>query len=209
MAAEKHFSISLGRQLGSGGGEIARFLADKLNFKFYDRELLYAAAVKSGYSTEIFEKRDEEKSEFHSFISNLIPFVGTADYYGNHVDEDALFRILSETIRQIADEENCIFVGRCAEYVLRERKECMLSIFICADTEDRIARLCQLRDIKPEAARKLIQTNDKRRAAFHDFYSTQQWGRAATYDLCINQSRLGMDKTKEFLLEYVRQRFNL
>ena len=125
------------------------------------------------------------------------------------MDEDALFRILSETIRQIASEENCLFVGRCAEYILRERQDRLLSVFICADAEDRVARLCELRGIKPDAARKLIQTNDKRRAAFHDFYSNHQWGRAATYDLCINQSRLGMEGTKRFLLEYVKRRFNL
>ncbi len=209
MSNDKKYSICLGRQLGSGGSEIARFLAEQLNFKFYDKEILCAAAAKSGYSTEIFEEKDEEKSELHTFISNLIPFIGTADYYGNHVDEDSLFRILSETIQSIAEEENCIFVGRCAEYILRKRADSMTSVFICADDEDRITRLCDSRGIKPAIARKLIATNDKRRAAFHDFYSNHQWGHASTYDLCINQSRLGIEATKHLILDYVRKRFNL
>lgn len=206
---DKKYSICIGRQLGSGGSEIARFLAEQLNFKFFDKELLYAAAAKSGYSTEMFEKNDEEKNDLHSFITTFIPFVGGADFYGNHVDEDSLFRILSDTIHGISKEENCILVGRCAEYILRENKESMLSIFITADEEDRINRLCELRKISKHAAHKLINTNDKRRAAFHDFYSTHQWGKASTYDLCINQSRLGIEDTKKFLLEYVKKRFSL
>ena len=209
MDKEKKYAICLGRQLGSGGREISQYLSDQLKFTFYDRELLYAAAARSGYSTDMFEKSDEEKSDLHSFISHLVPFVGTADFYGNRVDEDFLFRILSETIRGIAAEENCIFVGRCAEYILREKKDTMVSVFISADETDRVERLCQVRNIKPNAARKLISTNDKRRAAFHDFYSSAQWGRATTYDLCVNQSRLGMEKTKEYVLEYVKKRFDI
>jgi cytidylate kinase len=209
MDNNQKISICLGRQLGSGGSEIARFLAKELGFTFYDKEIICAAAAKSGYSTDIFEEKDEEKSDLHTFFSNLIPFVGSADFYGNHVDEDALFRILSETIQSIAAEENCIFVGRCAEYILRNRRDTMMSVFVCADDEDRITRLCEARNIKPNAARKLIATNDKRRAAFHDFYSNHQWGYASTYDLCINQSRLGLENTKHFILDYIRQRFDL
>ena len=206
---QTHYAIALGRQLGSGGSEVAKYLSQQLNFTYYDRNLLNAAAEKSGYSSDIFERSDEEKSSVHSFLTNFIPFLGTGDYYGNPVDEDALFRILSETIRGIAEEENCIFVGRCAEYILRDRPKQLASIFISADTESRILRLCERRKIKPEHARKLIITNDKRRAAFHDFYSTCQWGRAATYDICLNSSRLGMEETKHFALEYIKRRFNL
>ena len=209
MDKEKKYAICLGRQLGSGGHEIAKYLAGELGFNFYDKELLYAAAARSGYSTDMFEKNDEEKSELHSFISHLVPFVGTADFYGNHVDEDFLFRILSETIQGIAAEENCIFVGRCAEYILREKRGTMVSVFISADEGDRVERLCKLRGIKPNAARKLISSNDKRRAAFHDFYSSRQWGRASTYDLCVNQSCMGMENTKKLVLEFVKQRFGI
>ena len=209
MASNKFFSIALGRQLGSGGSEIAKYLAEQLGFNYYDRELLYAAAAKSGYSRELFEKSDEEKSELHTFFANLIPFMGSTDYYGNQVDEDSLFRILSDTIRSIADQENCVFVGRCAEYILRDRLKTMFSVFVSADPENRILRLCEERKIKPEAARKLILTNDKRRSAFHDFYSTNQWGHANTYELCVNTSRIGMENSKKMILDYVKQKFGL
>jgi len=209
MDKDQRYAICLGRQLGSGGYEIAKYLADELHFNFYDRELLYAAAAKSGYSTDIFERNDEEKSDLHSFIAHFVPFIGTADYYGNHVDGDFLFRILSETIQSIAAEENCIFVGRCAEYILREKKDTMVSIFVSADMDDRVKRICKKQNIKPAAAKKIISSNDKRRAVFHDFYSTNQWGKAATYDLCVNQSCLGMEKTKELILGYIKTRFDI
>ena len=209
MESKKCYSICLGRQLGSGGSEIAKYIAEQLGFRFYDRELLYAAAAKSGYDRKLFEKSDEEKSELHTFFTNLIPFISSTDYYGNQVDEDSLFRILSETIRSIANEENCLFVGRCAEYILRDHKNTMFSVFISADSEARIHRLCEMRKIKVEAAHKLIQTNDKRRSAFHDFYSTHQWGKASTYDMCLNTSRIGVDEAKKLILEYARRRFNI
>lgn len=209
MADKKFYSIALGRSLGSGGSEIAKYLAEQLNLNYYDRELLSAAAVKSGYNQELFEKSDEEKSELHSFFTNLIPFMSSTDYYGNKVDEDALFHILSETIRSIAATENCIIVGRCAEYILRDHRDTMLSVFVAADPENRILRLCDKRHIKPEQARKLILTNDKRRSAFHDFYSTNQWGHANTYDLCVNTSRIGIEEAKKIVLAYAKQRFGL
>ena len=134
--------------------------------------------------------------------------MGSADYYGNHVDEDFLFRILSDTIHQIATEENCVIVGRCAEYILRDYPG-MTSIFISADTDERVRRLCQSKEIQPASARKLLTTNDKRRAAFHDFYSSCQWGHASTYHLCINQSVLGMEATKSSVLDFVRRRYHL
>ena len=205
----KHYAVCLGRQLGSGGGEIAKYLADELGFSFYDKELLYAAAARSGYSTDVFERSDEEKGDLHSFFSHLVPFVGAADFYGNHMDGDFLFRILGDTIRGIASEQDCVFVGRCAEYILREKKDAMVSVFIVADEDDRVKRLCEKMKIKPAAAHKLIVSNDKRRAVFHDFYSTNQWGKALTYDLCINQSRFGMEKTKALVLEFIKKRFDI
>lgn len=201
-------AICIGRQLGSGGYQIAKSIAEQLNFKLCDKEVLYVASTKSGLNKELFEKSDEEKSSLHSFLTNLIPFVGSGDFYGNSVDEESLFRVLSESINELAEQENCVFVGRCAEYILRE-KEDMISIFVSADNEDRIARLCEKRGIKAEAAKKLIAQNDRRRANFHDFYSTRQWGHASTYDLCINTSRLGTEASTKIILDFIRQRFGI
>ena len=202
------FSVCLGRQLGSGGRDIARELAQRLNLKFYDKELIYIAASKSGYSKELFEKSDEEKSSIHTFFTNFVPFLGSTDFYGNQVDEESLFSILSQTIRELAAEDNCIFVGRCAEYILREKK-LMTSVFISADMDDRINRIKQQFNVSKEQAHKRIIANDKHRSSFHNFYSPMLWGEAATYDLCINSSKLGIEATEDFLAEYIQKRFQI
>lgn len=203
-----HFAVCLGRQLGSGGRIIGRQIAEELGFKFYDKELIYTAAAKSGYSKELFEKSDEEKSNLHTFFTNFIPFLGSTDFYGNHVDEESLFSILSQTIKEIAATDNCLFVGRCAEYILREHPR-MTSIFISANMKDRIKRVSEMRKISAEEAKRVIQNNDKRRATFHDFYSSRQWGYASTYELCINSSFLGLDATKGLCVDYIKKRFTL
>lgn len=205
---EQPYSVCLGRQLGSGGRIIGRQIADELGLQFYDKELIFAAAAKSGYSKELFEENDEEKSNFHTFLTNFIPFLGSTDFYGNQVDEESLFSILSQTIKELAQKESCLFVGRCAEYILREQTR-MTSIFISANAKDRIKRVAEHRKISNEAARRAIADNDKRRAAFHDFYSNYQWGYASTYELCINSSLLGLEGTKDFCVDFIRRRFNL
>jgi len=201
-------AICVGRQLGSGGYEIAKSIAAELNFRLCDKEVLSVASTKSGLNKDLFEKSDEEVSSLHSFLANLVPFIGTGDFYGNSVDEESLFRVLSETISEFAENENCVFVGRCAEYILRNKPE-MLSIFISADLDDRITRVAERRQIKPEAAKKLIVQNDRRRANFHDFYSSNQWGHASTYDLCINTSRLGKEASTKIVIDFIKKRFDI
>jgi cytidylate kinase len=208
MDNQETFAVCLGRELGSGGHAIAKHIADQLHLKFYDKELIYIAASKSGYSKELFEKSDEEKSTIHTFFTNFIPFLGSTDFYGNQVDEESLFSILSQTIRELAEQDNCLFVGRCAEYILRH-KPLMTSIFISADMQDRVDRLMDSHHISAEHAKHFIINNDKHRASFHDFYSENQWGMASTYELCVNSSKLGLEDTELFITDYIRKRFSL
>ncbi len=203
-----YFSVCLGRQLGSGGYIIGQTIAQELGLKFYDKELIYAAAEKSGYSKELFEKSDEERSVIRSFFTNCFPFLGNVDFYGNQVNEEALFSILSQTIRELAGKNNCLFVGRCAEYILRHHPN-MASIFISADMNDRIQRIAEKKGVSHDRAKHLATHNDKNRAIFHDFYSNNQWGHASTYDLCINSTRLGVDETAKLAIQFIKTRFNL
>ncbi|MEG1580138.1 MAG: cytidylate kinase-like family protein [Bacteroidaceae bacterium] len=202
------FVINIGRQLGSGGRIIGKRIAEDLGIRFYDKELIYLAAKESGFSEELFEQNDEQKSMLRSFFSNLIPFVGSGDIYDNQVSEESLFRILSDTIKTAAEQDNCVFIGRCSEYILREKKDC-ISLFISANDEDRIKRICEYNDVTREMAIKLIHASDKRRAAFHDFYSSGAWGAATTYDCCINSSMLGLDDTTELVKDVIKKRFHL
>lgn len=119
---ENTFVINVGRQLGSGGKEIGLRLADMFGIQCYDKELLVRAAKESGIDADNFVNSDERKKGFRSFFSNFIPLIGSGDFYGNPISEETLFRIQSETIKKIAKEHSCIFIGRCADYVLRHKQ---------------------------------------------------------------------------------------
>lgn len=206
--SENTFVINVGRQLGSGGKQVGLLLAEKFGIKCYDKELLGRAAKESGLSTDSFLKKDEHKESYRSFFSNFIPFIGSGDIYGNPISEEALFRFQSETIRRIADEHSCIFIGRCADYVLRDKQRCA-NIFISANMSDRIKRLCDRHQISAAEAKKLIAHGDNHRASYYNFYSEGTWGAADTYHLCINSSVLGIEGTTEYVAEFICKKLNI
>ena len=203
----KDFVITIGRQLGSGGKEIAEKLSERLQIPVYDKKLLKFAAKESGLDTTVFESADERESDslfgsvfsIHGSLSNV--FSGT----GSCMESDSLFKIQSEVIRQIAQKENCIIIGRCAEYVLRDHPG-ITSIYITADKADRIARIAGKEAVSNEKAKELMEKGDKKRRSYHDYYATTRWGEAQSYDLCINSSRLGIEGTVDFLYNFIKSR---
>lgn len=205
----KNFVISIGRQKGSGGKEIAEKLARRLGVKIYDKKLLEVAAKESGLDTSVFEETDERES--HTFMGNMFSIHGSLANVlsgGSCIEEDQLFEIQSETIRNIAAKESCIIVGRCAEYILRDHPA-MTSIFITADSKERAARIMDSEGLEHDRAVEFIEKSDKRRRQYHDYYATTRWGEARCYDLCINSSRLGIEETVETIYRYVCNRFSL
>lgn len=204
------FVITIGRQLGSGGKEIAEKLGKKLNITVYDKKLLEVAAKESGLDTTVFENADEKESD--SFFGNIIALrnsiAGTINGYGSCMQNDKLFQIQSEAMRMIAENESCITIGRCAEYVLREHPN-HISIFVTADMPNRIARIMQNNGLNETKAEEFIAKADKERKAYHDYYATTLWGDAKSYDICINSSRLGIDATADYLYVYIKQRLAL
>lgn len=206
----KNYVISIGRQLGSGGKEIAEKLGKRLNISVYDKKILEAAAQESGLDTDTFVNADEKESD--SFFGNFVTLRDTiAGYFagqGNCLDSDHLFQIQSEVIRNIATKESCIIIGRCSEYILRDHPS-MLSIFITADNKDRITRIMHKEGVNENEAVELMEKGDKKRKSYHDYYATTEWGVARHYDLCINSSRLGIEESVELIYEYVKRRFEL
>ena len=195
------FVINIGRQLGSGGKAVGEAVAARLGIGVYDKQLINLAAEQSGICPEIFEKADEKESRnlFATFIGYLrSPFVGS-EYSGSNVlSSDALFKIQSDVIRDLASRESCVFVGRCA-----------VNIFIAAGRAERIERLCRLHGIAPGEAESLMDRTDARRAAYYNYYSSGTWGMAETYDLCIDSSVLGIDGTTGFVLEFVERKLGV
>lgn len=202
------FVINIGRQLGSGGRAIGHLLADHFNIAYYDKEILTMAAKESGLCPEIFEKSDERKGFFRSVFGSLFPFLGEGDFYNNQISDESLFRIQSEAIRKAAGDHSCIFIGRCADYILRDNPRCV-NIFIAADMDDRVRRVCDFDHISPKEAERKIEAGDKGRADYYNFYSSGTWGAAATYHLCINSSVLGIDETAAYLIGFIRKKLQL
>ncbi|MGI6231955.1 MAG: AAA family ATPase [Prevotella sp.] len=206
MENHNHIIISLGRQVGSGGLTLARMLAEDLGCKLYDRELLYLAAKESGFSETIFEKNDEQKGFFKTLTHLHVPFVSDSNFFHNDISDENLYRLQSEVIQKAADEGSCVFVGRTADYVLRNRKD-MLRLFITSPLDVRVKRVAERQSISENAAAKYIKEKEEDRASYYNYYTGKEWGAAESYDLCIDSSILGLEGTEKFIASFVREKF--
>ncbi len=204
----KKIIITVGRQIGSGGRIIAKLLAEEFGCKFLDRELLNLAAKESGFSEKFFEQNDEQKGFLKSFFHLPITHVGDNNLYKNDFSQEGLYKFQSDAIIHAASEGSCVFVGRTADYVLRNCKD-VVNIFITANIDDRIKALCQRKDIDRATARKLISNGESQRASYYNYYTSKQWGHSESYDLCVNSSLLGLEGTERFIAQFIRQRFGL
>ena len=193
--------INIGRQFGSGGGFVAQAIGSKLGIPVYDNELICKAAEESGYSKSVFEGGEKRKSLFSmsSFFSSGRLGLGETGY----VNDDMLFKIQSEVIRNIAEKGDAIIVGRCADYILRDR-EC-LDVFVCAPMEYRIRRLVENEGLTDDEAESLMRRKDRTREAYYNFYTFGSWGVASNYDLCVDSSILGIDGTADYIIEFGRR----
>lgn len=204
----KKIIINVGRQLGSGGRVIAKMLADDFGCGFYDRELLNLAAKESGFREELFEQNDEHKGFFRSLFHTLSPHVSETSFYNNDMSQEGLFKFQSDAIRKAADGGSCVFVGRCADYVLRDYEN-VFNIFITADTEYRIKQVMERKGCDEAKARKIISSGDSERASYYNYYTGKKWGSSESYDLCINTCLLGLERTEKYIAQIIRERFGL
>ena len=206
-----NYVINIGRQLGSGGKEIGEKLAARLGIDFYDKELINLASEESGLCKEFFEKADEKASQgiIGGLFGMRFPFISEgAMPCNNCLSNDALFKVQSDVIRRLAAEKSCVFVGRCADYILREHPRCA-NVFISASKEDRIGRICRIHQVNEEAAEEILEKADKRRSEYYNYYSYKTWGAAATYHLCVDSSSLGVEETVRFVEEFVVKKLEL
>ena len=204
------FIISVGRQLGSGGREIGELLAARFGIDFYDKELISLASEQSGLCPEFFERADEQAQQGpRGFFSIRFPFISEGSLPAlNSLSNDALFKVQSDVIRSLAEEKSCLFMGRCADYILREHHH-LVSVFITANRNDRIQRLVDRKGISAEEAESIMDKGDKKRAEYYNYYSSKTWGMASSYDLCVNSSLLGIDGTVDFIEAFIRRSLGL
>ncbi len=206
---DEKYVINIGRQLGSGGRTIGEELASQLGISFYDKELIQIASQESGLGKEFFEKVDEKAS--HSIFGGLLDlrsFSSDEVYSTNYLSNETLFKIQSDVIRGLAEQDSCLFIGRCADYVLKDNPRC-LNIFISADMNDRVKRIAETQQIPENKAKDLIEKMDKKRAGYYNYYSNKVWGAAGSYHLCINSSVLGVSETVTFIRQFTEKRFEL
>ena len=166
----KHIIINIGRQLGSGGHDIGRMLALDFQAKYYDRELLNLAAKESGLSEKIFEQNDEKKGFFRGLLNLGSPHVSSGRVYNSGVSQESLFQFQSEAIKKAANEGSCVFVGRCADYVLRNLPN-TVSVFVTASMDYRVQQIMNKRHLDEDAARKFIEQGESERATYYNYYT--------------------------------------
>ena len=204
----KHIIINVGRQLGSGGHDIGRMLALDFQAKYYDRELMNLAAKESGFSEKFFEENDEKKGFFKGLFNVQTSHLSGGSMYKTNFSQESLFQFQSEAIIKAAREGSCVFVGRCADYVLRDFGN-TVNIFISAPMSFRIEQIMNKQHLDPEAARKFIEQKESKRAAYYNYYTGKKWGAAESYDLCIDTSILGIMETEKLIAYFIRKKFEI
>lgn len=191
----KKVIITIGREYGSGGRIIGRKLAEELGFKFYDKELLEEVARKSQLAPELISRHDEKPN---GMMNSL--FASTSSY--SLPLNQKVFLAQFETIREIAEkDESCVIVGRCADYILEDRKD-VVNVFIHAPLDQRIKRIVELYNADEKKALETIKKIDKKRASYYNFFTNKKWGRSLGYHLSIDSS-LGLDQTVQVIKQYV------
>ncbi|MBQ8910040.1 MAG: cytidylate kinase-like family protein [Oscillospiraceae bacterium] len=190
--------ITISREFGSGGSTIGRKVAEKLGIPFYDKELVDQIAVESGFAPQYVEEHGEH-SPGKSFFSYAFAHHGVPGVMNGLSTADFLWNIQCNVILQLADKGPCVIVGRNADYILKDRKDC-LHTFIHADMDfraDRIVRLYGESEKSPEAR---LQEKDKRRRVNYQHYTGRTWGTAQNYDICLNSSAIGIDECVDIIV---------
>lgn len=196
----KNLVITVGREYGSGGHDIAELLAKRLGLPFYDNELITIAAKESGLGESAFSNAEKVATSTFGFALNAS---GTGREYGISMN-DRMFLIQSSIIKTIADRESAVIVGRCSNAVLQDYTP-TINVFISASLEHRIKSAMEREHLLESDARRFVLKMDKYRATYYNFYSTDsKWGDRRTYDLCIDRTGLEVEEAVDILERYIR-----
>ena len=193
--------ITIGRENGSGGRQLGSELAAALGVKCYDSELINETAKASGFATSFVETHEEQRPG--SFLYSLVTGGGViADEQPFPVQ---IFQAQSEVIRTIAARESCVIVGRCADYILQDKAKC-LKVFIHADMAFRAKRIVEVYGEREQSPEQRLRDKDKRRAAYHRFYTNMKWGYAQNYHITLDSGELGIDKCADIIADLYKSK---
>jgi putative MATE family efflux protein len=186
--------ITISREFGSGGRYIGRIIADKLGIKFYDKDLVTLVSKEAGLAEEFIEEH-EQKREWGSSLNSA------------YNTDDKLFEAETRVIKEIAQKESCVIIGRCADYILKDEKN-ILKVFIYSDKDDKVNRAVKYYEMNEKNAAKEIEKVNKNRAKHYKYYTNQVWGEKENYDFAMNSDLLGVDKTAELISQIVIDKYN-
>ncbi len=192
----KQIVITLAREYGSGGRYVGRLIADKLGIKLYDKDFIVKVAKETGLSEEYIEN-NEQKRDILSGLNN--------GYYFGLNNSDELFLKEAELIKEVADKESCVIIGRAADFILKDRKN-VVKIFIYSTIEDKIKRATEIYGFNKEKAEKEIKRIDKLRANHYKYYTEKEWDNHSNYDICINSDTLGVEKTADLICDMIKDK---
>ena len=193
--------ITISRQCGSGGHTIGKTAAERLGIPFYDKKLVQIVAERSGLSAETVRREGEYSSASSLFtsVSSRGYSAYNANQRGNMALPDQINAYQTELIKELAEKESCVIVGRCADYILQGREDCF-HVFITGALPDRANRVIAEHGVAVDAARSHVKERDRKRSSYYKHITDQAWGMAANYDLCLNSSKLGIDRCVELIL---------
>ena len=203
----ENYVITIARGFGSGGRTIGKMLSESLGIAYYDKDLIKLASEESGINESLFGEADEKvKNTLFKkravYKDTLIP-PDSSDFVSN----DNLFNFQAKIIKDLADKESCVIVGRCADYVLRERKN-VIKVFVYADIRACIKNVMEIYSCEEREAMRLIEKIDKTRSTYYKYYVGREWDNARNYDLCLNSSELGFEKCVEIIKDYIKIKNN-
>ena len=203
------YVITIARGFGSGGRTIGKLLAKKLDINYYNDDLIKLASEESGINIELFGKADERvktnlfKRYNRSYGEKLI-----SPDSDDFVSGDNLFNYQAKIIRSLAEKQNCVIIGRCGNYILRDNPN-VIRLYIYADEKTCIKNVTDMYGILPDEALKKIESIDKTRAAYYKYYTGELWNNMAHYDLCLNTSNLSFDKATDIIIDYLKNKVEL
>lgn len=198
----ENYVITIARGYGSGGRTVGKMLAEQLNIPFYDRELFYLASEDSGINLSLFGELDEKvrKGLFspstHKYTGGLIP-PESSDF----VSDENLFNYQAKIIRELANRQSCVIVGRCADFVLKDYEN-LVDVLVWAPLENCVQNIMEIEGLSSKEAERKIKKIDKHRSEYYHYYTGHEWNDVRNYSFCVNSGRIGFDKTAQAIRQF-------
>lgn len=195
--------ITISRAFGSGGRTIGKEVAQRLGIPYYDKELVDKVAEESGFHADFIEEAGEYAPVTNSFLFNIAVSPNPMAMMNHMSMADQLFVCQTNVIRRLADEGPCVIIGRCADYILKDREDC-LHVFIHSDMESRGKRIVEKYGETRQTPQKRLTDKDNKRKVYYKHYTNRNWGDAQNYHLCLNSGMVGVEKCVDIIVDVAK-----